>query len=1047
MGREHDNLFAKQSIALKLLTPAQVMECREVQAELESAGIEKLLVVVAVDQGVLSRSDAARLVAAINQKAPGMHPALPGAPEAAPAAAPAKPVRRAAAPPPPPSPSAAPREARIPRKRPSKPAPAADPAGGSRKVLIAGAVGAVVAIGLTAVLLMSGGRSEAPPKKREDTAQVKPDPPPAPPPPPSAKVESAPAPPRPPPPPKPEPEKESPPQNDGRKAFEERLAEKKKEARARYEEALKEVVADRKAADEAAQAAKQRLAGKTVTLTLASGAVHRDAAVKSWNYYDADLEVGGKAVHVKWEEVQPSSLLATADLLFDPRRPQDQFDRGQYFIARRMWKEAQSAFSAAAKFGQGFESRVLEFTEVLDRLVSGQGGFRGRSRRIGRDVVRLSWDFREDRQLEDFSPGMALSNRGVVLDSAKKAVIFLTGGASGGGNADALTFLGQLSADLKITCDEGVTFHLFAGEAGAYELDLGPAGAALFKTDPTAPEKNRRRLVGRSDKVRLPAGKSADVRLFVRHPRFRVLVDGAEALAVEDGPVSLTAEPPRGAFGWSIEKGRLRIEAPLAVQGRADAAELDRRMNDTEVMVRRALDPDLEQIERARELRKAMKALGETKELVLSSDDPYFVFRIGKFEDITKYEELKKTLGDEVDLKSADRWKTEVTALIAKYRDVPSLYYLRALFSHDHQDSFGALADLRKSIELFPDFYEALALQSRTLLRKQEPKLAAEAIRRALEVKPDYIEGLVILAQCLRATTSDAEGLMETLDVVRHLDSRNGEAAVLQRVLKYQRLGPRELGCRFDVETEHYRITTDISAAAAKQYGENLEAAFRHYSASFAGDPARPVRAKPRVAIFNTAENYYTYFELLSEERGENTLGVFRPSLNEFVLFESTEIEETYQTLYHEAVHHFATLLTPYPLPYWFSEGTADYMGGIEVKDGKVVAKARIQKTALPYAKLAIGVNADLPFERIMNETPREFYSGNMSLKYSQAWSMIYFFYEYEKGRYRGLIEEYFELIRQGRSPRECFDAVFKAKTATLEREWREFTKGLQPRP
>ena len=76
-----------------------------------------------------------------------------------------------------------------------------------------------------------------------------------------------------------------------------------------------------------------------------------------------------------------------------------------FFVARRMWKESQAAFGAAAKLGGGYESRVLEFSEVLDRLVSGQGGFRGSARRIGRDSVHLSWDFHEAKQEGRVRPG------------------------------------------------------------------------------------------------------------------------------------------------------------------------------------------------------------------------------------------------------------------------------------------------------------------------------------------------------------------------------------------------------------------------------------------------------------------------------------------------------------------------------------------------------------------------------------------------------------------------------------------------------------------
>jgi tetratricopeptide (TPR) repeat protein len=588
-----------------------------------------------------------------------------------------------------------------------------------------------------------------------------------------------------------------------------------------------------------------------------------------------------------------------------------------------------------------------------------------------------------------------------------------------------------------------VTFHLFSGPAGGYEIDLGPAGAALFKIDPKAAEKDRRKQLAKSEKGKLAAGKACDVRVNVTYPRFKVTIDGAEALSAEDGPVSVTADPPKGAFGFGIEKGKLKIEAPLEIEGRAETAELERRIGDTEVMVRRALDPDLEQIERDRARRKAMNLLGETRELSFSPEHIYYLNRLQP--DFHRYEELKKHIGGIPDKQTPEQWKEEMDALIVKHPDVPSLYHVRAMFRHDHQDLAGALADLRKAVELFPDFHEALTLQSEILLQRQEPEAALEAVRRALEARADFVEGYVTRARCVYATSGSLEAFMQDLDIARRLDPQDSSALTVQRMLKYQRLGPRELGCRFDYETPHYRVTTDISPEASKRYGDNLEAAFRQYSSAFKGASARS-GAKPRVSIFMTAENYYTYFELLSEDRGQNTLGVFWPGLNELVLFEkSGDMSDTNHTLYHEAVHQFMTLLTNRTPPFWYNEGIAEYMGSIKVQDGKVLEKGLVLRDRLPYAQLAIEVKAELPFDKIMNETPREFYSGNVGLKYAQAWSMIHFFYEFEKGKYRPLIEEYFESLRAGRTPRDCFDKVFKEKQETLQKEWRDFTKGLKP--
>ena len=1049
MGREHDDLFAKHCIQQKLLTPAQVLECREVQAELESAGIEKPLAVVAVDQGALTRANAARLIDAINAKVPGKHPPMPGTPAAPavnpvasrPAPAASTPARRPAAA----SPESPSRPARAARKSAPRPAPSAAPSGASKKGLILGGIVAVACVAVVAGLLLSGRKPEPPPKK-EETGRVESKPPPPPPPkeeipvsepkmPP--KVEPKPEPPPPTPPP--------PPSDDGRKAFEERLAGKKKEARARYEEAAREVAAERKMADETAQAAKQRLAGKTVTLSLISGEPYKDATIKSWNFNGADLDVAGKPVRVTWDAVQPASLPAAADVLFDAQRPQDQFDRGRFFVARRQWKEARAAFSAAAKLGQGYDSRVQDFSDALERLVTGQGGFHGSARRVGRDGVRLSWDFRDAKQLEDFSEGLVLAGTTAVLESSKRTGVFLFG-ATAGGNADSpLAFLGDLSAEMKLSADGPIIVHVFSMETGGYEIELGPAGCSLVRTNPRAPAKDRRKTLAKSDKVKLSPGKSSEIRLSVSYPRFRVIIDGVEALAAEDGPVVVTADPPKGLFGFSIEKGKLKLEAPLFVQGRAEVAELDRRISDTEVMLRRALDPDLEQIERFRNRKKAMDLLGETKDLSLSSDDPYFAFRIKKFEDITKYEDLRKTLSNPDEKDSPDKWREEMDGLIARYPDAPSLYYVRALFRSDHHDLIGARVDLNKALDLFPAFYEGLGLLSEILMRMADFEGALAAINRALEAKPDYVEGRVVRARCVYFTSFGTQAFLEDLDVARKLDPQDSQAVAVRRALTSQRVGPRDLGCRFDQETDHYRITSDISAEASKRYGENLEAAYRHYSSSFKSVPGSAARGKPRVTIFQTAENYYTYYELLSEERGENTLGVFRPNLNELVLFESTDISETNHVLYHEAVHHYMTLLTNRTPPYWYNEGIAEYLGSIEIDKGKLTGKALPLRMRLPYVQQAIDVGADLPFEKIMNETPREFYSGNSALKYAQAWSMIHFFYEFDKGRHRPLIEKYFEALRSGSTPRECFDSVFKEKEESLRKEWREFTKNIKP--
>jgi hypothetical protein len=57
---------------------------------------------------------------------------------------------------------------------------------------------------------------------------------------------------------------------------------------------------------------------------------------------------------------------------------------------------------------------------------------------------------------------------------------------------------------------------------------------------------------------------------------------------------------------------------------------------------------------------------------------------------------------------------------------------------------------------------------------------------------------------------------------------------------------------------------------------------------------------------------------------------------------------------------------------------------------------------------------------------------------------MIHFFYEYQGGRHRPLIEQYFDELCGGKTQKEAYDAVFAGKTAELEKEWIAFTKTLK---
>jgi hypothetical protein len=123
-------------------------------------------------------------------------------------------------------------------------------------------------------------------------------------------------------------------------------------------------------------------------------------------------------------------------------------------------------------------------------------------------------------------------------------------------------------------------------------------------------------------------------------------------------------------------------------------------------------------------------------------------------------------------------------------------------------------------------------------------------------------------------------------------------------------------------------------------------------------------------------------------------------------------------------------------------------MGGIKIEvnkaQSKIVERARVLDGRLKGLKMSL--NFALKFEDIMMQTPAQFYSGPVSFKYAQAWSMVHFLYEGSGGKHRSRIEAYFKKLKDGGTPREAFETAFgDGKIDELQKEWLEYVKKMEP--
>ncbi len=350
------------------------------------------------------------------------------------------------------------------------------------------------------------------------------------------------------------------------------------------------------------------------------------------------------------------------------------------------------------------------------------------------------------------------------------------------------------------------------------------------------------------------------------------------------------------------------------------------------------------------------------------------------------------------------------------------------------------------------DYYEAAAARAPELaaahLRSAEILAylyrhddADLAVSRALAAEPDNAH-----AHMMRGLVSfwrDRDpGALDHLELARVLAPKDLEIRQaikdVRHVLAGPSFPPRD---RREKKTEHFLIVTDLDRSALALYAAHLEAIHAHYTEFF--EPESLPEGRSQVLIFKTQEAYQTYAELTTNDRAEHTLGYFHPQYQQLLLFEDLEREQTLRVMYHEAFHQYSHHVAP-AMPIWLDEGMAEYFGASEVKKGKVVRTGLVQKERLAVMRSMLDLGwPPVPFERIMLMSQAEFYAEGASFHYSQAWSMVHYFFS--KPDLKKLLLGYLGALREGRSNEDAYGETFgRIDLTRIEKDWLTYVGRLR---
>ncbi len=240
-----------------------------------------------------------------------------------------------------------------------------------------------------------------------------------------------------------------------------------------------------------------------------------------------------------------------------------------------------------------------------------------------------------------------------------------------------------------------------------------------------------------------------------------------------------------------------------------------------------------------------------------------------------------------------------------------------------------------------------------------------------------------------------------------------------------------------ELEGKHYKLESKLDATTTQRVSDVMDDIFNYYvQVYFDGDETRVDKRKASIRIFAS------HGEMMKQWPGEDRPGLggwWSPGDWAVSCYDTSSdwgtLDQMLETLYHEASHHFMTMLEKGGgTPSWINEGTASFFEGAKaLSDRRVLwpdaADGRLRHLQLQLTGSAPGPNV----AQVISYNGAGSYAGDY---YPYGWGLIYFLQQYEDPTtleyvFRPLYASYRDTIaRKGGDPMALFKEVFLVPSA-----------------
>jgi tetratricopeptide (TPR) repeat protein len=225
-----------------------------------------------------------------------------------------------------------------------------------------------------------------------------------------------------------------------------------------------------------------------------------------------------------------------------------------------------------------------------------------------------------------------------------------------------------------------------------------------------------------------------------------------------------------------------------------------------------------------------------------------------------------------------------------------------------------------------------------------------------------------------------------------------------------------------EFESRHYRVSSDLTRDVCRTIALELEETFRHISRRLQLGEHLEAQ-KFQVYVFSGSGRYLDYISDVFGGRGENTLGMYSPSLKQLLVLDSSDSERLLHTVRHEGFHQLLDSELERP-PLWLNEGLAEYFAAAREerggwRDGKP-NEGRLAALKGPYQGRL------LPLEDFLYQSHAEF-MRDPGRSYAQAWGLVHFL-RHSSRENQALLESLIAGLLSGKDNRAALEAAFEGR-------------------